>query len=88
MANVYSADPRIQQLGLVTLEDPAGLFLASNLVPIASDAVSQEARSLINAVSAAMSAQDLIAMNVRSVTEGLSSSEIARDWLISEGLID
>ena len=88
MANVYSADPRIQQLWLVTLADPAGLFLASNLVPIASDAVSQEARSLINAVSAAMSAQDLIAMNVRSVTEGLSSSEIARDWLVSEGLID
>ena len=88
MANVYSADPRIQQLGLVTLADPAGLFLASNLVPIASDKVDQGARDLINAVSAAMSAQDLVAMNVRSVSEQLSSSEIARDWLISEGLID
>lgn len=88
MANVYSADPRIQQLGLVTLADPEGLFLASNLVPIASDKVDQGARDLINAVSAAMSAQDLVAMNVRSVSEQLSSSEIARDWLISEGLID
>ena len=88
MANVYSADPRIQQLGLVTLADPAGLFLASNLVPIASDKVDQRARDLINAVSAAMTAQDLVAMNVRSVSEQLSAAEIARDWLISKGLID
>jgi osmoprotectant transport system substrate-binding protein len=88
MDNVSSADPSIAQLGLVTLADPAGLFLASNLVPIASDAVDQGARDLINAVSAAMSAQDLVAMNVRSVSEQLSAAEIARDWLISEGLID
>lgn len=86
MANVYSADPRIQQLGLVTLADPKGLFLASNLVPIASDKLDQRARELINAVSAAMTAQDLVAMNVRSVTEQLPASQIARDWLISKGL--
>jgi osmoprotectant transport system substrate-binding protein len=87
MANVYSADPRIQQLGLVTLTDPSGLFLASNLVPIASDAVDQKARDLVNAVSKAMSAQDLVGMNVRSTVEQLSASEIARDWLVSKGLL-
>ncbi|MEZ7905314.1 MAG: ABC transporter substrate-binding protein [Aquiluna sp.] len=88
MANVYSADPRIQQLGLVTLTDPQGLFLSSNLVPIASDAVNQEARDLISAVSSAMTAADLVALNVRSVDEQLSSAVIARDWLLSKGLID
>lgn len=87
LANVYSADPRIQQLGLVTLADPSGLFLASNLVPIASDAVDQRARDLLGAVSEAMSAEDLVAMNVRSVDEQLSAAEIARDWLVSKGLI-
>lgn len=87
MANVYSADPRIQQLGLVTLADPKGLFLASNVVPIASDLVDQKARDLINAVSKAMSAQDLVSMNVRSVEEQLSPSQIARDWLVSKNLI-
>ena len=87
MANVYSADPRIQQLGLVTLADPAGLFLASNLVPIASDAVDQRARDLINAVSRAMSAQDLVGMNVRSTIEQLSATQIAREWLVSKGLL-
>jgi osmoprotectant transport system substrate-binding protein len=88
MANVYSADPRIQQLGLVTLSDPLGLFLASNVVPIASEAVNADARALIDAVSAAMSAEDLVALNVRSVDEQLSASIIAREWLVSEGLLD
>lgn len=87
MANVYSADPRIQQLGLVTLTDPSGLFLASNVVPIASDALDQRARDLINAVSKAMSAQDLVAMNVRSVQDQLSVNQIAREWLVSKGLL-
>lgn len=87
MANVYSADPRIQQLGLVTLADPQGLFLSSNVVPIASDLVDQKARDLINAVSKAMTAQDLVSMNVRSVEEQLSAAQIARDWLVSKSLI-
>ncbi len=87
LANVYSADPRIQQLKLVTLADPLGLFLASNVVPIASDAVNADARALINAVSLAMSAEDLVALNVRSVDEKLSASVIARDWLVSKGLL-
>ena len=88
MANVYSADPRISQLGLVTLSDPEGLFLASNLVPIASDALDQAARDAVNSVSQAMSADELVAMNVRSVEEQLSAAQIAGDWLRSEGLID
>lgn len=88
MANVYSADPRINQLGLVTLSDPAGLFLSSNLVPIASSALDQGAIDAINAVSLAMSADELVAMNVRSVEEELSASQIAGDWLRSEGLIN
>ena len=87
LANVYSADPRIQQLGLVTLADPKGLFLASNLVPIASGKLDNKARDLINAASEAMSAAELVALNVRSVEEKLSSAEIAKDWLRSKGLI-
>jgi osmoprotectant transport system substrate-binding protein len=87
LANVYSADPRISQLKLVTLSDPLGLFLASNVVPIASESVTADARALIDAVSAAMTPADLVALNVRSVEEKLSASVIARDWLVSKGLL-
>jgi osmoprotectant transport system substrate-binding protein len=86
LANVYSADPRIQELGLVTLQDPKGLFLASNLVPIASDALDAKARELVSSVSIAMSASELVGLNVRSVSEKLSASVIAGDWLVSKGL--
>jgi osmoprotectant transport system substrate-binding protein len=34
-----------------------------------------------------MTAADLVALNVRSVDEQLSSSVIARDWLVSKGLV-
>jgi len=65
-----------------------GTIPASNVVPIVSDAVNADARALIDAVSAAMSAEDLVALNVRSVDEKLSASVIAREWLVSEGLLD
>ena len=87
MANVYSAHPRISQLKLVTLSDPLGLFLASNVVPIASEKVSADARALVNSVSTAMTPEDLVALNVRSVEEKLSATVIAHDWLVSKGLI-
>ena len=87
LANVYSADPRIQQLGLVTLADPKGLFLASNVVPIASAKLDGKARDLISKVSLAMSAAELVALNVRSVEEKLSSAQIAKEWLTSKGLL-
>jgi osmoprotectant transport system substrate-binding protein len=88
MANVYSADPRIQTLGLVTLDDPRGLFLASNIVPIARSSVSAELAPIINPVAQALTAEDLVALNVRSQVEQLSAAQIATEWLRSKGFID
>jgi osmoprotectant transport system substrate-binding protein len=34
-----------------------------------------------------MTAEDLVALNVRSVDEKLSASVIAHDWLVSKGLL-
>ncbi len=81
IANVYSADPRIETQNLVTLEDPAGLFLASNVVPIANADVADEIADVINAVSAAMSPEELVAMNVESTEEERSPEDIAADWI-------
>jgi osmoprotectant transport system substrate-binding protein len=50
-------------------------------VPLASDNVNDEAAEVINAVSAAMTPEDLIAMNSRSVNEELPAETIAKDWL-------
>jgi len=87
IANVYSADPRIGQNGLVTLADPEGLFLASNVVPIASADLPAEAVDIVNAVSAALTPEGLVALNVQSTVDELGYAEIATQWLTENGFI-
>lgn len=81
LAIIYTADPSIQENDLVSLEDTKGLFLASHVVPLASENVDDAAAEVINKISAAMSPEELIAMNSRSVNEELPAATIAKDWL-------
>ncbi|MCY7413760.1 MAG: ABC transporter substrate-binding protein [Salinibacterium sp.] len=87
IANVYSADPRIQIEGLVTLADPQGLFLASNVVPLVGADIAAEIADVINAVSAALTPEGLVALNVQSTVDELSPDEIATAWLTENGFI-
>ncbi len=80
VANVYSADPRIQTQDLVTLADPEGLFLASNVVPVVSTSVADKIADVINAVSAKLTPQGLVALNVESTQDEKSAADIAAGW--------
>jgi osmoprotectant transport system substrate-binding protein len=86
MVNIYSADPNIAANDLVTLEDPEGLFLASNVVPVVSEKVTDEIAEIIDTVSAALTAEDLVALNSLSVNEQQSADQIASDWLAEKAL--
>ncbi|NLP82853.1 ABC transporter substrate-binding protein [Microbacterium sp. CFH 90308] len=86
VANVYSADPRIETEDLVTLEDPEGLFLASNVVPVVNADIADEIADVINAVSAALTPEGLVALNVQSTVDERSAEDIATDWLAENGL--
>lgn len=86
MVNIFSADPNIAANDLVTLEDPEGLFLASNVVPVVSEKVTDEIAEIINTVSAALTAEDLVALNALSVNEQQSAEQIATDWLAEKSL--
>jgi len=88
IANVYSADPRIQTENLVTLEDPDGLFLASNVVPLVSTDVADEIADVINAVSAKLTPEGLIALNVESTVDEESPDAIATKWLTDNDLLE
>ncbi len=81
LAIIYTADPSIAADNLVPLTDTKGLFLASNVVPLASANVDDKAASIIDQVSAAMTPSDLVALNARSVNEQLPAATIASDWL-------
>ena len=87
LANIYSSDPALADGTLKVLDDPKGLFLASHVVPLASSRVNDDAAAVINRVSAAMDAEDLVEMNRASTVEQKSASQIAREWLLSEGLL-
>lgn len=87
LAIIYTADPSIESNNLVSLEDTKGLFLSSNVVPLASDKVDEQATEIINEISAAMSPEDLVPLNNRSVTEQLPAADIAQDWLEEKGLL-
>lgn len=87
IANVYSADPRIQTEKLVTLDDPKGLFLASNVVPLVNADIADSIASVINAVQAKLTPKALVAMNVESTVDQQSSADIATKWLKDNDLL-
>lgn len=85
VANIYTGDPAIAQFGLVTLADPEGLFLASNVVPIARTEIADKIAEFINPVSEAMTASALVAMNLQATAEQKSPADIAREWRAANG---
>jgi osmoprotectant transport system substrate-binding protein len=87
VADIYSADPAFETEDIVALEDPESLILASNVVPIASSDVADEIADVINAVSAELSVEDLVALGVQSTVDQKSPTEIATKWLTEKGLI-
>ena len=86
VANVFTADPRIQTQDLVVLEDPEGLFLASNVVPVVNADVADEIADVINAVSAKLTADALVALNVQSTEDEMSPEDIATQFLEENAL--
>lgn len=86
VANVFTADPRIETESLTVLADPEGLFLASNVVPLVNVDVADEIADVINAVQAKLTADGLVALNVQSTVDQMSSADIATQWLADNGL--
>ncbi|NKG19825.1 ABC transporter substrate-binding protein [Paeniglutamicibacter terrestris] len=87
LAIIYSADPSIGRNDLVPLKDTEGLFLASHVVPLASDNLDANATEAINQISQTMSDKELVALNSRSLDEELPAETIARDWLSDKNLL-
>lgn len=87
LANIYTADPAIQIDDLVVLEDPLNLILPQNVIPLVSDRVDAEAAAIIDEVNAALTSEQLVALNVRSTVDQESSATIARSWLAEQGIV-
>ena len=71
----------------MTLADPKGLFLASNVVPLVNADIADSIADVINAVQAKLTAEGLVALNVESTVDQKSSEDIATKWLEDNNLL-
>jgi osmoprotectant transport system substrate-binding protein len=88
---VGSTDGRLadESTGWVLLEDDKGMFAADNVFPVASqelvDAYGNDFTDLMDSISAALTTDDLIAMNKRYDVDHDDAEDIAADWLSDNG---
>jgi osmoprotectant transport system substrate-binding protein len=89
VADIYTTSPALVANDLVVLEDPKNMISSQNVVPLVSDAVySDQLAETLNAVSAKLTTEDLIALRDRvEGTEKASASVAATDWLTQKGLL-
>lgn len=79
-ANIFTTDPAIEENGFVVLEDPDHLFAAQNVVPlITTDQVTPEIEETLNAVSAALTTQNLMEMMVK--VQDTEPADVAREFV-------
>ncbi|WP_158167441.1 ABC transporter substrate-binding protein [Mycolicibacterium smegmatis] len=86
-ANIFSTSPAIEQHHLVVLEDPKNVFLAANVVPlVASQKMSNELKTVLDAVSAKLTTEALIEMNTAvEGNAGVDPDEAAAKWVADNG---
>lgn len=78
--NIFSTDPAIAENDFVVLEDPEALFAAQNVVPlISTDKVTPEVEEALNAVSAALTTENLTEMMVQ--VQETDPADVAREFV-------
>lgn len=86
-ANIFSTSPAIEKNNLVVLEDPESVFLAANVVPlVASQKMSNDLKSVLDAVSAKLTTEALIQLNTSvEGNAGVDPDEAAAEWIRDNG---
>lgn len=87
VADIYTADPAFETEEIVALEDPENLIISSNVVPIVSSDIADDVSDVLNAISAKLTAEELVSLNVLSTVDQQSSEDIAKKWLEDNDLV-
>ncbi|MFF5967725.1 glycine betaine ABC transporter substrate-binding protein [Streptomyces collinus] len=86
VADMYSTDPGIAKNKLVALKDDKSLFLAENILPVINEKkATPTVVTTLNAVSAALTTEELMTMNGK-VSDLSDMGSVAQDWLKSHDL--
>jgi osmoprotectant transport system substrate-binding protein len=87
-ANLFTTDASIETNDFVVLEDPESNFAAQNVVPLINkEKATPEVTETLNAISAKLTTEGLIALNAEASSETKPSPEtVAKGWLDEQGL--
>jgi osmoprotectant transport system substrate-binding protein len=87
VANIFSTDSDIVTNKWVVLQDPKHLFLAQNITPVIQKSkVKGDVASTINAVSAALTTEDLVKYVAEVAVDKKSYSTVAKEFLDKNNL--
>lgn len=88
VANIFSTSSAIETNDWVVLEDTKNLFLAENIVPlIKSDVVTPEVEKALNAVSGALTTDNLTETLAKVQVDKQDPAVVAEEFLKAEGII-
>ena len=88
VADLFTTASAISRNQLVQLEDPKQMILPQNVIPLARSEVAQNstASAALDAVQAALTTEDLIALNSKVDDDRQDPDQVAKEWLASKGL--
>lgn len=88
VATFFTTDTALADNPYVQLEDPEGMILPQQVIPLVrSDvAANAAAKAAMDAVSAALTTKDLIELNRQVDDQHKAAKDVAADWLKSKGL--
>lgn len=85
-ALVFSTAPEIAANDLVVLTDTKGALGVNNVTPlVCKDRVPEEARAVLNGISATLTTEMLLQMNASYVNDKVDAADVAADWLAAHG---
>ncbi|MDQ2837919.1 MAG: ABC transporter substrate-binding protein [Actinomycetota bacterium] len=85
--DIFTTDPLIAKNGWVVLEDPKSLYTAQNVLPlINASKASANVKTILNAVSAKLTTDDLVQLNEKVQSEKQDPDAVAKAWLSTAGL--
>jgi osmoprotectant transport system substrate-binding protein len=87
---IFTTDGRLKALDLTVLEDDRAFFPAYNVAPVLrTDLLEQhpQVADVLDRISPLLTDEVLIDLNGRVDVDGQDPGQVARDWMVSEGLV-
>jgi osmoprotectant transport system substrate-binding protein len=88
LAEYFTTQSLIADNGFVELKDPQGMILPQNVVPLVRSEVGDNTTvtGVLDSVQAALTTEDLIALNKKVDVDHQDADQVAAEWLKSKGL--